>query len=114
LPARRSFEFYLARLLPILSTRWQPAAVPITCVRIEPTLSKHGATRLGVNEAFTVPQLIELAKRGAHTKDRSRDPGFTPLVEVGQKCGGSAGQIDGRRLGKWLIKNENTVQPGSS
>jgi putative DNA primase/helicase len=68
---------------------------------------------LGTDVAHTVPEIIDLAE-ARHSYDGSpMRPGLHAILgEVAQKHRASAGQIDGRRLGKWLTKQENTIAAG--
>jgi putative DNA primase/helicase len=64
----------------------------------------------GPANAYTAPELIELAE-ARHSYDGSlvRPKIHAILVEVAQKRGAPVGQIEPRRLGKWLTKQENTI-----
>jgi putative DNA primase/helicase len=65
---------------------------------------------LGIANAYTATELIELAE-ARHSYDGSlvRPKIHAILVEVAQKRGAPVGQIEPRRLGKWLTKQENTI-----
>jgi putative DNA primase/helicase len=68
---------------------------------------------LGTSETYTASELIE-AVDARHSYDGSfvRPAIHAILVEVAQKRSGPAGLIEPRRLGKWLIRQENTIACG--
>jgi putative DNA primase/helicase len=68
---------------------------------------------LGLDSDFMVPEIIDAA--AAH--DLSDDSLIRPnlhaaLIEIAQKRGAPTGQIEPRRLGKWLRHNENAIACG--
>jgi putative DNA primase/helicase len=61
---------------------------------------------VGLEQGYTTAELIDLA-------DARIRPNFhASLVDAAQKYGAPAGQIEPRRLGKWLTKHENTIASG--
>ena len=68
---------------------------------------------LGIDHTFTAPELIELAhERRSRDGYAARPDILAALLAIAQKHGGPTGQIEPRRLGKWLIKQENTIAAG--
>ena len=68
---------------------------------------------LGVDTAYTTAELIELGTERRSYDGSLAKPGLhAALVEVAQKHGAPAGQIEPQRLGKWLTKQENTIATG--
>jgi putative DNA primase/helicase len=69
---------------------------------------------LGVaGQGYTAAEIIELAEeRHSYGGPFARPNIHAALVEVAQKRSGPAGQLDARRLGKWLTKHENTIASG--
>jgi putative DNA primase/helicase len=61
-------------------------------------------------EAHTASEIIELAE-GRYSDDGSlvRPNLHAALIEVAEKRARPANQLDARRLGKWLTKQENTI-----
>jgi putative DNA primase/helicase len=63
--------------------------------------------------AHTAPEIIDLAEGRYSYNGSPERPGLhAALVEIAQKRGAPAGQIDARRLGRWLTKQENTIAGG--
>jgi putative DNA primase/helicase len=68
---------------------------------------------LGVTRAYTAAEIIELAEeRHSYDGSRVRPHIHAVLIEVAFKQSGPTGQIEPRRLGKWLTKHENTIAHG--
>jgi putative DNA primase/helicase len=68
---------------------------------------------LGIANAFTASEIIERAEaQYSHDGSPARPALRAILVEVAQKRNGPVGQIDAKRLGKWLTKNENAIVCG--
>jgi putative DNA primase/helicase len=62
---------------------------------------------------YTAGEIIELAdERYSYDGSFVRPNIHAALAEVAQKRNGPAGQLDARRLGKWLTKQENTIASG--
>jgi hypothetical protein len=63
--------------------------------------------------AYTAAEIIDLAQ-GRFSYDGSLEkPGlYAALVEIAQKPRAPAGEIDARRLGRWLSHQENTIAAG--
>jgi putative DNA primase/helicase len=61
----------------------------------------------------TAAEIIELAEeRRSYDGSFARPNIHAVLAEVAQKRSGQSGQLDARRLGKWLTKQENTIANG--
>lgn len=60
-----------------------------------------------------LPEIIEFVE-ARHSYDGSflRPHIHAILVDIAQKRGGPAGQIEPRRFGKWMNKNENAIAAG--
>jgi putative DNA primase/helicase len=67
---------------------------------------------LGITDAYTAPEIIERAEAQWPYDGSPACPALRAvLAEVAGKHG-AAGQIDARRLGKWLTRHENTIACG--
>lgn len=65
---------------------------------------------LDIDADYTAPELAELAEdRHSYDGSPKRPALHAVLIEIAQKRGAPAGQLDPRRLGKWLSKHENTI-----
>jgi hypothetical protein len=64
-------------------------------------------------EAHTASEIIDLAEaRYSHSGELVRPGLAAALAEIAQKRGVPAGQIDARRLGRWLTQHENSIAAG--
>jgi hypothetical protein len=68
---------------------------------------------LGTDRDYTAAEIIELVdERNAYDGALRRPNLRAVLIDLAQKRGAPAGQIDAIRLGKWLTKHENTIALG--
>jgi putative DNA primase/helicase len=67
---------------------------------------------LGVDRGYTTAEIIDHAEeRHSYDGSRTRPVIHAVLIEVAQKHA-APGQIEPRRLGRWLTKQENTIAAG--
>jgi hypothetical protein len=69
---------------------------------------------LGIDQAYLIGEIIERATaRYSYDNNRLVCPDLNViLVETCQKRGAPNGQISPERLGKWLVRHENTIAAG--
>jgi putative DNA primase/helicase len=68
---------------------------------------------IGLDRDHTAAEIIELGEaRCGSDGPRIRPNLHAVLIDAAQKYGAPAGQIEPKRLGKWLTKHENTIANG--